>query len=275
MNIADNSGLRRADNGIWVAERSHQTSFPADGNARRKDVEQSSFWYQHRNTCLLSLLKNYPPEGAVLDIGGGNGTVDEALIDAGYSAILLEPEMSGALEARQKGIADVICSTLVDADFAISSIPAAGMFDVLEHIEDSSGFLRYVHSRISQNGRLYITVPAFSQLWSNSDVESGHYRRYTRTSLSKELTSAGYELEYCSYIFSTLVLPMFFARTLPDLFRRGGSAAVAKRQHQHKGTDSMTGRLLMKLLSSETAKIRQRKPIRFGTSCLAVARKSK
>ena len=45
------------------------------------------------------------------------------------------------LEIRAKGVSVVINSTLQDAGFAPECVPAIGLFDVLEHIEDDTAAL--------------------------------------------------------------------------------------------------------------------------------------
>ncbi len=127
----------------------------------------------------------------------------------GYEAVLVEPGLTGAQNARRRGLADVICSTLEDAEFPAHSLPAIGIFDVLEHIEDDQRFLCELQGLLRPGGRLYVTVPTYRWLWSSDDVFSGHFRRYTRASLVREMNHAGFEVEFSSYLFAMLLLPIF------------------------------------------------------------------
>ena len=61
--------------------------------------------------------------------------------------------------------------------------------------EDDVGALRSVHRILASDGRLFLTVPAHSALWSNEDVYVGHYRRYGKRSVSSVLHEAGFEVE--------------------------------------------------------------------------------
>ena len=92
--------------------------------------------------------------------------------------------------------------------------------DVIEHIEDDVEFLRsYVE--ISPSGSsFFITVPAFSFMWSQHDVSLGHFRRYTRKSLMNLITRAGLkELDsgyfYCSVFPLAYIQRKLISRFMP------------------------------------------------------------
>jgi 2-polyprenyl-3-methyl-5-hydroxy-6-metoxy-1,4-benzoquinol methylase len=54
---------------------------------------------------------------------------------------------------------------------------------VLEHIDDEQAFLREIRRCLAPGGRIYLSVPAGRWLWSDDDVQAGHFRRYTCASL--------------------------------------------------------------------------------------------
>jgi hypothetical protein len=83
--------LERRDPGIWFARRQERVSYPDQGNAACLAVEDRSFWFRHRNGCIVSLVRRFPPEGVFLDIGGGNGFVSRGLTAAGVTCALVEP----------------------------------------------------------------------------------------------------------------------------------------------------------------------------------------
>ena len=49
--------------------------------------------------------------------------------------------------------------------------------DVLEHVDDDLALLRQYAAKLGEGGRIVITVPAFSFLWSGHDVFLEHRRR--------------------------------------------------------------------------------------------------
>lgn len=55
-------------------------------------------------------------------------------------------------------------------------------FDVIEHLEDDRGALRWIADQLRPGGLFMATVPAHPWFFSRHDVVVGHYRRYTRAS---------------------------------------------------------------------------------------------
>jgi SAM-dependent methyltransferase len=270
--------LKKADDGIWYGPEEVTISYPADGNDSCFAVEEHSFWFKHRNVCITNVAAAFPPVdgGPVFDIGGGNGFVSLGLANAGFDVVLVEPGRSGVANAKKRGLTNVICATMQTAQFKENSLPAVGLFDVLEHIKDDKAFLQSIHALLKNDGILYLTVPAYTFLWSNEDDVAGHFRRYTLKSASEVLSSAGFEILYSSGIFWFLPLPIFLSRTLP--YKLG----LANRAKDHKKTEkehAVPGRLaaciLNRMLTAEEINIRNKKAMRVGASCLLVAKKVK
>ena len=86
--VSFTSTLTRRDPGIWFSRRSASVCYPASGNAECLAVEEGSFWFRHRNCCIVSLVRRYPPKGCFLDSGGGNGFVSKGLTAAGFACAL-------------------------------------------------------------------------------------------------------------------------------------------------------------------------------------------
>jgi SAM-dependent methyltransferase len=262
--------LHQHPGGYWLADASRSVSYPEDGNAACFAIEDGSFWFQHRNAVVTEAIRGFPPNTPFFDIGGGNGYVAKGLEAADLSVVLIEPGPAGALNAVQRGVKHVVCATLEDAKFLPGSIPSAGLFDVLEHIEDDIGFLRNLGSLLRTGGRVYLTVPAFNLLWSDEDVEAGHYRRYTAASLSKCLASAGFRVEYTTYFFSLLPIPVFLLRSIPSFLGMRKDASVDDYRSEHS-MGGITGAVMNRSFASELKRIHRKKFIPVGGSCLAVA----
>ena len=261
--------LECGPDGIWFARRPAPVSYPVDGNATCLQVEDHSFWFRHRNRCVVSMVRRFAPQGLFLDIGGGNGYVASGLVQAGISCALLEPGIDGALMARRRGVDPVICARLEDCGLPPNSIATAGMFDVLEHIEDEVGALRLVHALLRPGGRLFLTVPAYAFLHSADDVAAGHFRRYTLARLARAVTAAGFKMEHATYLFAPLPPLVFLRRTIPSLLRlrQGADAHHQTAEHAPGG---LVGRLMDGLLDIEGRRIEAGDSVPFGTSCLAV-----
>ena len=268
--------LRLTEAGLWTSSSHGGFSFPEGGHDECLRVEDGSFWFRHRNACLLEIVRAFPPGGTLVEVGGGNGFVAQALARAGYETVLLEPGPEGARNALARGLAAVVCSTFEAAGFRDGSIPAVGMFDVLEHSEDDVAFLRNVHRALAPGGRFYVTVPAYPALWSAEDVHAGHFRRYTAGGLQTRLADSGFAIERVTYFFAPLALPILLLRALPrrlGLASGGAEAIDAKTRRYHAPRPGPGARALSALLTLELALLRRATPIPFGSSCLAVARK--
>jgi SAM-dependent methyltransferase len=266
------TNLERRERDIWFSKDHSTISYPNDGNAFCYAVEDKSFWFTHRNKCIIAIMRLYPPAGIVLDVGGGNGFVSLALRQAGISSVVVEPGVTGVENAHARGLEPVICATLQGAGFKHQAIPAVGLFDVLEHIEDEDGFLRLIKEILIPNGRLYITVPAYQLLWSVADEDAGHYKRYTTSALKTKLEAIGFTIDFQSYFFWALVAPTFLFRSVPSWFglRKGGELKSYEKELAQ--SSDWVSRLLRLLLDPELGMLGRKRPIPFGGSCLVVAR---
>ena len=268
--LAAAPGLSTTSDGVWRAEDVVSSAFSPAVHAGCLAIEEDSFWFAHRNRCIVALVKRFPPDGAIVDVGGGNGYVTRGLREAGFSSLLLEPGVGGVHNAVRRGLAPVIHASLDSADFRPGSLSAIGLFDVIEHIDDDDAFLIRVHALLRDAGKLYLSVPAYEWLWSHEDDEAGHRRRYTRSSLRALLRRSGFQVSFISYFFVLLPLPIFFLRTMRGrVSQRARPAAV-----DHEVASPLRRRMVDALLSVEHASIHAGVSLPFGASLLAAAQKS-
>ena len=265
--------LELDENGIWYSKINSQVNYPQEGNELYFEIEENSFWFKHRNNCIRRILEHYPPTGTFFDVGGGNGVVSLTIQAMGLDVVLIEPGKIGALNSKQNGIQSVICSTVEDAGFLENSIPAIGLFDVLEHIEDDQAFLVLLNRLLIPGGKLYLTVPAYRILWSNEDNYAEHFKRYSTTELIQKLSSSGFNYIYSTYIFSFLLLPIILIRTIPSRLGFRRTISMEQEINEHRHPTGIVGSLLNKLSSFELSFINNRKAIPFGGSCLVIVEK--
>jgi len=269
--------LEQTADGEWRSKSLSTVSYPEWGNQACFDVEDSSFWFRHRNACILEAVSQYPPAGPLFDIGGGNGFVARAMQDAGLEVVLVEPGAAGIVNARRRGIQQVVHATLEDARFIPGSLPAIGLFDVVEHMEDDHKFLETIRIHLSSHGRIYLTVPAYQGLWSEADVVAGHYRRYSRRVLRELLERVGFEVELATGFFRFLPPAILAMRVIP--YRLGWKTPLeaqevdTKMVRQHQVKNGLVGRTLSWIQQREVTGIRERRENKFGASWLVVARK--
>ncbi|HWO17761.1 MAG TPA: class I SAM-dependent methyltransferase [Kofleriaceae bacterium] len=259
--------------GIWRNRTAHDhaLSFPETGHDACLRIEDDSFWFAHRSACITAALARERIAGPLLDVGGGNGAVSQALERGHVETVLLEPGPVGARNARSRGLPNVICATLEDAGFAPGAFGAAGLFDVIEHVADDEALLREVHRILRPGGVVCVTVPAYRWLWSAEDELAGHHRRYTLGSLGRLLARCSFEVRYETYFFAPLTVPILALRSLPHRLRRRPAAAVEQAAAGHHVPAPLLRRVMEALLAPELAVIRAGRRVPFGTSCLAVA----
>lgn len=270
------SDIVQNSEGVWVANAKTPVYYPSEGSDRCIAVEDSSFWFQHRNRCIVELIKNFPPEKLdyIFDIGGGNGCVTSAMIKEGFNAVLVEPSPAGVQNAKQRDIQNIIFAPFQDINFYSNSLGAVSLFDVVEHIEEDGVFLKSIQRVLKPNGKLYLTVPAYPWLWSSDDEYSGHFRRYTVHSIATLVAKAGFIVDFTSYFFRIVPIPSLLFKALP--YRLGLSRepmTVNSIARDHLVKKGLRSRIIEKLLSFEQQKIAKLQPMALGGSCLLVARK--
>ena len=249
-------------------------SFPSDGHRLYSQIEERSFWYNHRNDILLNALRNFPPPGDLLDVGGGTGFVALALTKAGFAATVVEPDPEGAEISRVRGL-EVIEEPFQSESIEPGSVSAIGAFDVIEHIENDAQILNDFAVALAPKGRLYLTVPAFAWLWNQEDVYAGHFRRYSASDLQHRVEAAGLEVAYTTYLFAWMVVPLFLWRAVPSalgLRRRAGQSKQVGAEHVLP--ENALGAIISRALAWERRQVATKRRIGMGTSILAIAEKT-
>ncbi|SDJ81165.1 hypothetical protein SAMN05421823_101171 [Catalinimonas alkaloidigena] len=183
-------------------------------------------WEQARLEVIVELLDSLGGDVTdpmnVLDLGCGDLFVARQLTDFFPQArffcvdIAFEPALKQKLQTQlqKEGLANRIrlYASLeeLEADARVpNQMDRVLMLDVLEHIEDEIGYLRFVNTFafITSATRFVITVPAWHWLYSRHDAFLRHFRRYTTQKLEKRVTRGGLRPLESGYFFSTLLLP--------------------------------------------------------------------
>lgn len=269
MDISKYLTANLASNGSFLTTgKIVEISYPEVGNENTLKFEEDSFWFTHRNNCILYAINKFHVKRTLVDIGGGNGFVSSFLEKNGFETILIEPGSFGAHVASKRGVSTVINGVFQDCGFRENVIPAVGLFDVLEHIEDDVQFLRQILSKIEHSGHLVITVPAHSFLWSNDDVDAGHFRRYSERGLRTVLQKSGFEVVSVSSFFFFLVAPIFLLRAVSSKF---GKRTEAETHQKHHSPRKLV-RFIVNVFCSLDI-LMMKAGFKWGASLIAVAQK--
>jgi SAM-dependent methyltransferase len=246
-----------------------QISFPSEGyTGEASNSEASGFWARERANSIYDLLKANGVK-TLWEIGAGNGNAAIPLRDRGIEVLPIEPLRSGALTLSKNGFT-TFCATLEDLSFPDNSIEAIGAFDVLEHLEDPAIVLREIHRVLVPGGIFVCSVPAYQWLFSDFDLSIGHYRRYSRKSLSSQLNFSNFRITHESALFAFLLVPAFILRRIPFLLGRRANLIDVKKSAG--GNSSIMNKLEWILIGVNRLERRLHLPI--GLTLLCVARKS-
>ncbi len=188
-------------------------------------------WEEARYQVVLDLIKGIngsekSSSFEILDIGCGDVWLIEQLsnelenarftaVDTAFTAELIQKYRKKLDPTRFK-----IHSELEEAVQETEKVDLVLLLDVIEHIENEVDFLKESIERSASIGSetsFLITVPAFQSLYCAHDDFLKHYRRYTKRSLRHALESAGLEVEYSGYYFSSLLLPRLLIKLLEKL----------------------------------------------------------
>lgn len=236
-------------------------------------IEDNHWWFRGRRAILNYFVGKYfrphTKTPSILDVGCGCGANLSFLSSYGNVSGVDTSEQSLAY-CKQKFDYHVEYAHLPDGlDVKFSNLNLITAFDVIEHIEDDMAAIKTLHQRLSVNGMLICTVPAYMWMWSEHDEINHHKRRYTKLELKKKLEAVGFTVRYSSY-FNTILFP--FA-AIPRLLKK-----ILPKKTSPKSDFAIYGetinRILTSVFSSEH-KLMNHLSLPFGVSILIVAEKNK
>jgi SAM-dependent methyltransferase len=235
-------------------------------------VEDEHFWFVSRRQVIVEALRRHVPDLArrpLYDVGCGPGGLLAHLERSGVPVLGACDPFAEALALARRRVSAPLALVAGDAAPPLApGVPLLGMFDVLEHIDDDAGTLRWAAGVLAPGGVLALTVPAHPFLFDEADRLAHHHRRYRRRELRRKLETAGFEIRLLTHFMAPLVPLMVASRALGRA-RAGGSSAAEQRNAELSVVPGLNG-LLRGVLSAERRALRWMKPP-FGTSLIAVA----
>ena len=163
-------------------------------------------WYPQRVVAMAST-------GSMLELGLGHGYSTEYFSNTfdRYMVVEGSVEMIGRFQDRhQFGNVDIVHGFFEDFDTELR-FDAIGMGFVLEHVDDPALILRNFSRFLTPGGSIFIAVPNAESLHrrigheagllpnmqalSEADIDFGHQRYFTCSSLCQMVESAGLEVE--------------------------------------------------------------------------------
>jgi SAM-dependent methyltransferase len=176
------------------------------------------------NTFLVDeLVKFADGRAPLLDFGAGIGYFALRLRERGIVADGVEPDKNQLQRLKDDGL------TAYDGLEALGGKTYARIYtlNVLEHIEADRKALSDLRDRLTQDGKLFIYVPAFMLLYTEFDKEVGHFRRYTKKELVEKVAGAGFAIERVGYVDSLGFFAWLLMKCLPKKKEGLNPGAVA------------------------------------------------
>ena len=266
--IGDHATLR---DGVWVSDRDVPSSaFSADAHQTLLEIEDQSLWFRWRNEIIGDVLQRVGTPAALWDIGAGNGVVSRYLETLGITPVVVEPGVRGTTGAAKRGIQHVIQAALEELELPAGSIPSAGAFDVLEHLENPEPADGRSPSRARSQRPFHRLSPSVPGLWSEADIFAGHHRRYRRKTLLQLMRRTGFASVYISYRFAAVLPQLLLTRALPwrlGMHRDDQSAA------RQLGRQSSVMDAVGRVAAASERYWDARLPVPLGTSLIVAARR--
>lgn len=180
--------------------------------------------FAHTDSFNRWMFGNLSPfcRGHVLEIGSGIGNLSALLLDRFDKVSLsdIRADYCDILNSRFGGNAHLervyridLGDPQIEADFP----QLQGKFDsiltsnVVEHIRNDSLAIQNCHKLLRPGGRLVVLVPAYNFLYNAFDEHLGHYRRYTRKSLSGLLKDQGFGILHTRYFNAAGIAGWWFS----------------------------------------------------------------
>jgi SAM-dependent methyltransferase len=203
------------------------------------EFEERHWWFRSRRRIVAALIARaeLPVSPRILDAGCGTG---RNLVEYGKLGPVEGVDVSAdAVEfCRLRGVERVQQAPLERLPFEAERFDLIVATDVIEHLDDDRVALAELHRVAARGGRLVVTVPAYTWLWSEHDTSLHHRRRYTVPRLAAQMRAAGWEPLLETYFFSAVLPAAAAARKLPWRRSNGNGRSDVER------TSAGLGRLL-------------------------------
>lgn len=125
--------------------------------------------------------------GDVLEVGCGIGCYTPLIAAHEWCESLLSIDLSAeAVDYAQRvNVSPKVAFRAIDLMNIDGAFDSIICMNVMEHVNDDSAFLAKLFSVLKPGGVLFLLVPSHQWLYSKYDVTTGHFRRYTKASMSR------------------------------------------------------------------------------------------
>jgi SAM-dependent methyltransferase len=177
---------------------------------RMAELDQVHWWYVARRKILADLIRReaeLPDNARILEVGCGTGHNFEMLKGFGRLDALEVDGEARALSSKRLGhaVGDAPLPELTGVPDR--SYDLIALLDVLEHVDNRTESLASMARKLTPNGKILVTVPAYQWMWSAHDRAHHHKLRYSRKALRRDAEAAGLRVRKIGY-FNSLLFPL-------------------------------------------------------------------
>jgi len=185
------------------------------------DFEKNHWWFRVRLKIIedhvAKISSNKPLR--ILNIGVASGQTSVAFSRFG-EVISVENDSDLYKFCKERNL-NVINASITRLPFSDSAFDLVCAFDVIEHVEDDKKAISEMYRVCKKNGVLFITVPAFTHLWSRHDEINHHYRRYRMTQLIRLFKEFPGKIIRKTYFNTFFYFPIWLYRKYDNHFHNG------------------------------------------------------
>jgi SAM-dependent methyltransferase len=149
---------------------------------------------------------------------------------------------------------------------------AAFLLDVIEHLPDDVQALRQAREALKPGGYLFVTTPAFPQLWSYNDEMARHLRRYRLADFVRLASESGLTLCDSRYFMFFLSPAYWLSRIKPSFATMSSTQQNELIAKQHQVPVPLINAVLSAVFAAETP-LGHKARFPWGTSILSVFKK--
>jgi SAM-dependent methyltransferase len=237
-------------------------------------AEERHFWFRGFRWFVQPLIRQAltgTTSPRLLDDGCGTGA-NLALLAPFGPVYGFDRSAFGLQTGRQLGRRGLLRASVTSIPFANSTFDLVTSFDVLYALDDDDerSAVAEMFRVVRPGGHVIVNVAAMHVLRGDHSILSHELRRYSRGSLSRLLTGAGFRIVRMTYTNAALFLPMLAVR----LFQRArGLSAEADATTEISVPAAPLNGALSALLFLESTWVKAGGASPFGSSLLCLARK--
>jgi SAM-dependent methyltransferase len=238
------------------------------------ELERSNWWFRARLEILKSQIQNHfynKNDLKILNIGVATGATSVMLAQFGTVKSIEFDEICYQF-VKEKLAIDIEQGSILDLQYEENTFDLVCAFDVVEHVENDQLAIIEMIRVCKSNGIVFVTVPAFMDLWSKHDEINYHFKRYTNKTLLPLFDANKGKFTYHSYFNTILFIPIYAVRWIsnqfPNLFKRNGSDS------DHSMFElGFLNKVFYGLFYAENILLKPKVKFPFGVSLMAIFRK--